>query len=88
MSLSAALVIEVWDTSLEPPYFNTPKTDAEHGRGLQLVDALSVRWGFYYARIGGKVIWCELGLAGGKVGRRLGTAIQRPSDGSSKPCRH
>ena len=62
-----SLVIEVWDTSLEPPVLNTPKTDAEHGRGLQLVDALSVRWGFYYARIGGKVIWCELGLAGGKA---------------------
>ena len=62
-----SIVIEVWDTSPELPVLRTAGPDAEHGRGLQLVDALSARWGHYYARIGGKVIWCELGLAPGEA---------------------
>ena len=36
----------------EPP-------DTEHGRGLQLVDALSARWGVRSADVG-KVVWFEL----------------------------
>jgi hypothetical protein len=32
----------------------------ERGRGLQIVDALSIRWGYYNARMGGKVVWCQL----------------------------
>ena len=87
LEFDCSLVIEVWDTSLEPPVLNTPNTDAEHGRGLQLVDALSVRWGYYYARIGGKVIWCELASLAARRAA-AGTAIRRPSDGPSKPCRH
>lgn len=57
-----SLVIEVWDTSPQPPVLVQPSADLEHGRGLQLVDALSIRWGHYDARMGGKVVWCQLAL--------------------------
>lgn len=54
-----SLVIEVWDTSLDPPKLVEPDLDAESGRGLQLIKALSSRWGYYYGTIG-KWIWCEI----------------------------
>jgi anti-sigma regulatory factor (Ser/Thr protein kinase) len=62
LDLGHSMVIEVWDTSLQPPKLIEPTLEAEHGRGLQLVDALSTRWGHYYARIGGKAVWCQLAL--------------------------
>ena len=62
LELEDSLVIEVWDTSPQPPKLLTPSDELEHGRGLQLVDALSVRWGHYDARMGGKVVWCQLAL--------------------------
>lgn len=58
-----SLVLEVWDTSLDPPKLLDPDDEAEHGRGLRLVDSLSLRWGYYYARACGKAVWCELALA-------------------------
>lgn len=58
-----SFVIEVWDTSPKPPKLIEPSTDSEHGRGLQLVNALSIRWGYYDTRTGGKVVWCELSRA-------------------------
>lgn len=57
-----SLVIEVWDTSLDPPRLLDADDESEHGRGLRLVDALSLHWGYYYAQVGGKVVWCELAL--------------------------
>jgi anti-sigma regulatory factor (Ser/Thr protein kinase) len=55
-----SLVIEVWDTSQKPPVLLEPDYATERGRGLQLVDALSIRWGHYDARMGGKVVWCQI----------------------------
>lgn len=43
---SAALAIVVTDPSPQPPVKRDPTGDAEHGRGLHLVDALSARWGW------------------------------------------
>lgn len=57
-----SLILEVWDTSLDSPRLLELDGDAQHGRGLQLVDSLSLRWGYYYARAGGKAVWCELAL--------------------------
>ena len=57
-----SLVIQVWDTSPDPPRLLDADDESEYGRGLHLVDALSLRWGYYYARVGGKVVWCELAL--------------------------
>jgi anti-sigma regulatory factor (Ser/Thr protein kinase) len=53
--------IEVWDQSPRAPESTLPELDAERGRGLLLVDALSERWG--WERVPGwpgKVVWAEL----------------------------
>jgi anti-sigma regulatory factor (Ser/Thr protein kinase) len=58
--LADILIIEVWDASPEPPVLLHPSAEQDHGRGLQLVDALSIRWGHYSAPMGGKVVFCVL----------------------------
>jgi anti-sigma regulatory factor (Ser/Thr protein kinase) len=60
LQLQDSFVIEVWDNSPQPPKLIEPSVDTEHGRGLQLVNALSIRWGYYSAQIGSKVVWCEI----------------------------
>jgi anti-sigma regulatory factor (Ser/Thr protein kinase) len=55
-----SFVIEVWDTSPRPPRLIEPSKVSEHGRGLQLVNALSIRWGYYHTHMGSKVVWCLL----------------------------
>jgi anti-sigma regulatory factor (Ser/Thr protein kinase) len=66
---SARVRIEVWDVDPRPPAPNdsaadgTPDLQAESGRGLLLVAALSTRWAWYATREPmGKVAWCELDL--------------------------
>ncbi|WP_169814037.1 ATP-binding protein [Actinomadura kijaniata] len=54
------LLIEVWDSSLQPPIAKPTALDAETGRGLHLVKALSHRWNYFFPTTGGKVVWCEL----------------------------
>lgn len=56
------LVIEVWDSSPEPPVLKGQDFDAESGRGLIIVQSLSSRWGYYHPLQGGKVVWCELNV--------------------------
>lgn len=53
------LLILVWDACPQPPVRLHADEDAETGRGLVLVDAVSERWGFYPAEdeTGGKVVW-------------------------------
>lgn len=63
----ATLRIEVTDTRPErrPPTEErgTPvKEDAESGRGLILVEALSDRWGVYRGSPYTKTVWCETSL--------------------------
>jgi anti-sigma regulatory factor (Ser/Thr protein kinase) len=41
-----AVAVAVTDPSPLPPVKRAPATDAEHGRGLLVVDALSARWGW------------------------------------------
>jgi two-component sensor histidine kinase len=50
------LVVEVQDRSTGRPRQRSPRADEEHGRGLQMIDALATRWG---SRVGprGKVVW-------------------------------
>jgi anti-sigma regulatory factor (Ser/Thr protein kinase) len=55
------IVVEVWDQSSLVPEAKRPEPDAESGRGLVLVEALSERWG--WERVlgwSGKVVWAEL----------------------------
>jgi anti-sigma regulatory factor (Ser/Thr protein kinase) len=55
------VVILVWDASLRVPERMRAGADAESGRGLLLVEALSSRWGSYFPQeAGGKVVWAEI----------------------------
>ena len=49
------VVVFVWDASPQPPARADPGEDAESGRGLLLVEALSERWGHFGHDGGGKV---------------------------------
>jgi anti-sigma regulatory factor (Ser/Thr protein kinase) len=52
------VVVFVWDASPQPPaQAADPGADAENGRGLLLVEALSDRWGHFGYDGGGKVVW-------------------------------
>jgi two-component sensor histidine kinase len=55
------LRIEVHDSSDRPPLRRVPDLEAESGRGLQLVEALSSRWGVDGGGDGpGKAVWFEV----------------------------
>ena len=74
------LLLAVADASPRPPVRLNPGPDAERGRGLALVEALSSRWGWHPASITGlrKVTWAEWHLASG--------AGQRPATGLPDRC--
>jgi anti-sigma regulatory factor (Ser/Thr protein kinase) len=52
------LLIEVFDTDASPPVLTDAAEDAENGRGLLLVDALSREWSYFFPPCGGKVVYC------------------------------
>jgi anti-sigma regulatory factor (Ser/Thr protein kinase) len=55
------IVIEVWDRSPRSPEVKKQEPDAENGRGLLLVEALSDRWGWNcIPGWSGKVVWAEI----------------------------
>ena len=54
------LLIEVYDTDDNPPVLSARDDDAESGRGLMLVDALSKEWSYFFPPGGGKVVYCFL----------------------------
>lgn len=60
------VAILVWDPSPQPPVPANPGHDTENGRGLLLVEALSLQWGWYFpasaSPLGrtGKVVWAIL----------------------------
>jgi anti-sigma regulatory factor (Ser/Thr protein kinase) len=56
---SGGLVIVVTDPSPLPPVKRDPADDAEHWRGLHLVEALSARWG-WRAQHPGKAVYAIL----------------------------
>jgi len=56
------VLVEVWDGNDQLPERQEPELDAEHGRGLLIVESLSAKFGVYRPeRGGGKVVWalCE-----------------------------
>ncbi len=56
----SCLMVEVWDSDPAAlPELTDAPGEAESGRGLVLVDALSARWGHYRMR-GGKVVWASV----------------------------
>jgi anti-sigma regulatory factor (Ser/Thr protein kinase) len=61
LSDRARILILVRDASPGAPVGQDPGLDAENGRGLLLVDAVSSRWGWYPDAAGtGKIVWAEL----------------------------
>ena len=65
----------VADASPRPPVQPILRPDAERGRGLALVEALSSRWGWHPARVTGlaKVTWAEWHLPPGSASGLLPT---------------
>jgi anti-sigma regulatory factor (Ser/Thr protein kinase) len=55
-----SLLIEVYDTDSNPPVRSRADEDAEGGRGLMLVEALSKEWSYFFPPRGGKVVYCVL----------------------------
>lgn len=52
------VLIQVWDGDRKPPAPQARGLDAESGRGLILVEALSAQWGcFFPDDRGGKIVW-------------------------------
>lgn len=57
----AQIVIFVWDASPLPPVANDAAGDAENGRGLLIVQAVSTQWGWEFPPgLGGKVVWARV----------------------------
>ncbi|WP_435211245.1 SpoIIE family protein phosphatase [Streptomyces sp. bgisy034] len=67
---SADLICEVSDGSLTTPRIRRASETDEGGRGLQLVAALSQRWGTRYTTTG-KCIWAELTQSNDGIGLPL-----------------
>ncbi len=56
------VVIFVWDASPLPPLPGDVGEDAESGRGLLIVQAISARWGWDFPPgMSGKVVWAVAG---------------------------
>jgi hypothetical protein len=73
---SRCILLAVADASPRPPVRLSLGPDAERGRGLALVEALSSRWGWHPASITGlrKAIWAEWYLPVG-VGQQPATGL-------------
>ena len=56
LSDSAQILILVWDASPQPPVLTDVTGEAEQGRGLRIVEAVSEQWG-WYASGNGKFVW-------------------------------
>lgn len=56
------VLVTVWDADPHPPVLREDvDVWAENGRGLQILDVLSYRWGWYEPpTMGGKCVWCEI----------------------------
>jgi anti-sigma regulatory factor (Ser/Thr protein kinase) len=71
---SGGIRVDVEDRSTSRPVELRPSATTPHGRGVQLVSALSDEWGVLEAPgRGGKTVWFELSApeqSGGRKGRR------------------
>lgn len=57
----AQVVIFVWDASPLPPVPAAADSDAENGRGLLIIQAVSAQWGWDFPpELGGKVVWAQI----------------------------
>jgi anti-sigma regulatory factor (Ser/Thr protein kinase) len=61
LSDAAQILILVWDAIPQPPVLTDVTDDAEQGRGLRIVEAVSEQWG-WYASGNGKFVWAIVRL--------------------------
>jgi anti-sigma regulatory factor (Ser/Thr protein kinase) len=55
------VLVQVWDGNHEPPVRREADPEADGGRGLLLVESLSIRWSSYRpSGCSGKVVWALL----------------------------
>ncbi len=61
LSDKARVLILVWDASRKEPARIEKDEEAENGRGLLLVEAISDQWNWYRTEdMGGKVVWASV----------------------------
>jgi histidine kinase-like protein len=60
--LPGMVVIEVSDCNPKPPVMRVADANADNGRGLMLVEALSAEWSYYFPRPGWKTVYCVIRL--------------------------
>jgi anti-sigma regulatory factor (Ser/Thr protein kinase) len=58
----AQMVCVVTDPCTEPPVLVPPDPEAEVGRGLHVIDALSAAWGWARVGVDKKAVWATLGV--------------------------
>lgn len=83
-----SLIIEVWDRNPQAPALQAQFLDAEDGRGLHIVEALSVAAAYYPSPTGqGKVTWCQLEAPAAGAGA-AGTTLphRRPTVARTDPA--
>ena len=83
--VDTCLYIEVWDNDDTPPVQQEPTLDGEGGRGLILVEALSVQWDIYRAATGGKVVWAQVALTKQADPSESETPLPRRVPGATDP---
>jgi len=60
---ASELLVGVTDGSRQEPVLRPHRVDADHGRGIQLVAALSRAWGVRLVPEAGKTVWARIGTA-------------------------
>lgn len=63
LGFASTVAVEVWDRAPGEPRLPPADLKRTDGRGLLIVEALSMNWGFYPIRPWGKVVWAELSVA-------------------------
>jgi hypothetical protein len=67
---SRSVLIQVWDGDHHCPMRQDVGPDAEAGRGLLLIEALSAQWGWYAPDgQGGKIVWAVCGQSSHPLAR-------------------
>ncbi|MFI1096315.1 ATP-binding protein [Streptomyces sp. NPDC020917] len=75
------LTVSVYDADRRPPVLRSPSIEAERGRGLHLVDALSEAWGYTHpSPTSGKLVWARLPLPAHVAGD-----VQQSVDAAGQP---
>lgn len=67
------LTVAVHDDDRRPPILRSVSLDEEGGRGLVLVEANSLAWGYAYPSPRGKLVWARLSASTARTPRSLAT---------------